>query len=216
MTSPVPDAALALDGGLRLRTLTLEDAGLVAEATRAETSRSPWDACPVGPYGPADARAALRGWQPGRARQVSYGLIGDGRPLAAFGLMFDDDLPAERPDAPGDGPDGAVLGAELAYWVRPENRRRGLALRGVRALTGWAHGAAGLPRLWLEINPADAPSRRLAARAGYLLQRRLARHCRDRRTADPALDTWHDCLIWSHHVDRADTDGRPAPAPAET
>jgi len=44
--------------------------------------------------------------------------------MAALGLMLD-------------GPDSA----ELAYWVRPEQRRRGLASKGVRLVTDWTHRA---------------------------------------------------------------------------
>lgn len=62
------------------------------------------------------------------------------RLLGALGLMID-------------GP----RSAELAYWVRPENRRRGLALRGVGALTRWAHDDLGLDRIWLEIEPGNTP-----------------------------------------------------------
>ena len=82
--------------------------------------------------------------------------------------------------------------------MRPEDRRRGIALRGVQALTAWAHGPAGVPRIWLEIDPDNTPSLRLARRAGYRLERRLPRHCRAWTSDDQAHDTWHDCLIWSH------------------
>ena len=88
--------------------------------------------------------------------------------------------------------------AELAYWVRPEQRRRGIALRTILTLTTWAHTTAGLTRLWLEINPDNTPSLRLAQRAGYRLEQRLPHHCRAWVSDDPEHDTWHDCLIWVH------------------
>jgi len=103
------------------------------------------------------------------------------RLVGALGLMVD-------------GPHSA----ELAYWVRPEQRRRGIALRGVEALTAWAHTTAGLARVWLEINPDNTPSLQLAQRAGYRLEQRLPRHCRDWTKDDPDQDTWHDCIIWVH------------------
>jgi RimJ/RimL family protein N-acetyltransferase len=173
--------AFDVGAGLRLRTLTVRDAGLLVEATGAETARALWDARPAGPYTPAEARAALRAWDPDAGGDVSYGILRDGRLLTALGLM---------PDGPGS--------AELAYWVRPESRRQGLALLGLRALTRWAHHDAGLARIWLEINPANIASLRLAERAGYLYEQRLARHCRTGAGPDPAHDTWHDCLIWAH------------------
>ena len=87
--------------------------------------------------------------------------------------------------------------AELAYWVRPEERGRGLATLGVRLVTGWAH-RTGLARVWLEIEPGNRASSRVAERAGYQFERRLVGHCRSWTHDDPAVDDRHDCLIWSH------------------
>ena len=88
--------------------------------------------------------------------------------------------------------------AELAYWVRPEQRRRGIGVRSVAALTAWAHRGGGLARLWLEIDPANTASLALARRAGYQLEQRLPRHCRAWLADDPDRDQWHDCLIFAH------------------
>jgi len=82
--------------------------------------------------------------------------------------------------------------------VRPEERQRGIAVRAVQAVTAWAHTSAGFARIWLEIDPADLPSLRVARQAGYRLEQRLLRHCRAWQHDDPAQDTWHDCLIWIH------------------
>lgn len=175
-------ADLDLDGR-RLRTLTPDDAPLLVEATAGETGPALWGPRPAGPYSPAQARDALRDWDPAGGRQVSYGVVGDGRLLAALGLMRD-----------GQG------GAELAYWVPPEHRGRGIASRAVRVLTDWAHRDAGVPRLWLETAPDNTASQRLASRAGYRLTERLPRHCRSWACDDPEDDAWHDCLIWEHVV----------------
>lgn len=174
---PVMD--LDLDG-LRVRTLAAGDADLLVEATRAEPGRALWGPHPAGPYSPADASAALRAWE---AEQVSYGVLDGALLVAALGLM---------PSGPGE--------AELAYWVRPERRREGLGRRAVRAVTDWAHAHAGLARVWLEIDPDNAPSRRLAEGAGYRFEERLPRHCRSWLADDPAADAWHDCLIWTHET----------------
>ena len=155
-------------GELRLRTLTTPDAALLVEATRTESAPALWGPRPAGPYSPENARSALQAWDPHRHRQVSSGVL--------------------------DGPHSA----ELAYWVRPEQRRRGIALRSVQALTAWAHTTAGLARAWLEIDPDNTPSLQLARRAGYHLERRLPRHCRAWSSDDPEHDTWHDCLILAH------------------
>lgn len=169
---PVMDVDL---GDLRLRTLTVRDADLLVEATHGETGTAMWGPRPVGAYSPADAAAALREWD--GTSQVSFGLVDDNRLLATVGLMAE---------------------AEIAYWVRPEHRRRGLGVRAVVAVTQWAHERAGLDRVWLEINPANEASRRLAERAGYRFTERLPRHCRAWRSDDPERDEWHDCLIWQH------------------
>jgi [ribosomal protein S5]-alanine N-acetyltransferase len=170
-------------GDLRLRTLTLadEDAALLVEATRAASASALWGPHPAGPYSLEAAGSALQDWDPHHGRKVSFGVLDGPRLVAALGLM---------PDGPHS--------AELAYWVRPEDRRRGIALRSVQALTSWAHTTAGFSRIWLEIDPANTPSLRLAARAGYRLEQRLPRHCRAWRSDDPEQDSWHDCLIWIH------------------
>lgn len=184
-----PMIDLDLDG-LRLRTLTVQDAGLLVEATREESAPALWGPRPEGSYSLQDAQAALLAWDYRSAGQVSYGVLDGSRLVAAVGLM----------------PDGA-RSAELAYWVRPEERRRGLGLRGVRAVTQWAHRDAGLRRVWLEIEPDNAASLRLAERAGYRFDERLPRHCRSWIADDPEQDVWHDCLIWVRDVE--------APGPAE-
>ncbi|TMR00839.1 GNAT family N-acetyltransferase [Actinomadura soli] len=174
-------ADIDLGQGLRLRTLTTQDVDLVVEATGTETAPALWGPHPAGPYTPQDARLALNSWDPAAGRQTSYGMLKDDRLLGALGLMID-------------GPDTA----ELAYWVRPESRRQGLALRGINALTRWTHDELGLERVWLEIDPANTPSLRLADRAGYQYEQRIPHHCRTWTRPDPEHDTWHDCMIWAH------------------
>lgn len=174
-------ADLDLGAGLRLRTLTSRDAELVVQATSTETGRALWAVRPVGPYTLNDAHAALRDWDPDAGTQTSYGIFDKDQLLGALGLM---------PDGPHS--------AELAYWVRPQSRRQGLALRGIHAITRWAHQDAGLTRIWLEINPDNTASQRLAERAGYRYEQRIAHHCRTWTSPEPENDTWHDCLIWAH------------------
>lgn len=169
------------DGDLLLRTLTSQDAPLVVAATAGETSPAFWGPRPAGPYTLEQAVAALADWSPGSDR-VSYGLLRGDRLLAVVGLMRD-------------GRDSA----ELAYWVRPEERGKGLASRALRLLTGWAH-ESGLARLWLEIRPDNAASLRVAERSGYRFQERLPDHCRSWVHDDAARDERHDCLIWVHTV----------------
>jgi RimJ/RimL family protein N-acetyltransferase len=166
-------------GGWRLRTLTVADAPALAGATGAETGRALWGARPVGPYSPAQARTALRSWDLAKDRQTSYGVFDGDRLVAAVGLMLDDEG-----------------GAELAYWVRPEDRRRGVAAWALAAVTERVRRRPELGRLWLEIHPDNVASQGVAARAGYRLTGRLPDHCRSWLSDDPVADQWHDCLIW--------------------
>jgi RimJ/RimL family protein N-acetyltransferase len=169
---------LDLGSGLRLRTLGSGDVDLIVAGTATETAPALWGPRPRGPYSADDAANALGEWA---GSQSSYGLIRDSALVGALGLMR---------DGPGS--------AELAYWVRPENRRQGLALRGIVAITEWAHRDGGLPRVWVEINPDNTASRRLAERAAFLFEQRAKDHCRTWSTDDPATDSRHDCLIFGH------------------
>jgi RimJ/RimL family protein N-acetyltransferase len=148
-----------------VRRLTTADAPLLVEATSKETGRALWDSHPVGPYSLAEARAALARWSD---KDQSFGIFEHNRLVAAVGVM----------------PDGEDS-AELAYWVRPESRGRGLAMEALRHLTIWAHDN-GFRRLWLEIRPDNEASQRVAERAGYTYEQRIPNHCETR-----------DCLIWT-------------------
>ncbi len=185
------DVDLDLGDDLRLRPLAVGDAALLAEATSGEQAPSLWGAHPAGPYSPGDAQAALAAWDPAAAGQFSLGILRGQRLVGAVGLM---------PDSPGS--------IELAYWVRPEERGKGIASRAVAAATLWAHRELAAPRIWLEIEPGNEPSLRLAQRAGYRFEQRISQHCRDWACADAARDSWHDCLIWAHTSDSVPTTAR--------
>jgi RimJ/RimL family protein N-acetyltransferase len=182
------DVDLDLGDDLRLRVLAAVDAALLAEATSREPGRALWGAHPVGPYSLDDARAALAAWDPAAGGQFCLGILRGPRLLGAVGLM---------PDSPGS--------IELAYWVRPEERGRGLASRAVLTATAWAHRELAVPRIWLEVEPGNEPSLRVAQRTGYRFEQRIARHCRDWACEDADRDSWHDCLIWIHTSGNAPT-----------
>ncbi|WP_189934680.1 GNAT family N-acetyltransferase [Streptomyces sulfonofaciens] len=191
------DPDLDLGDGLRLRVLTDEDAALLVEATSGEPARSLWGARPAGPYSLLDGQIALAAWDPGAGDRFSVGVLGGSRLLGAVGLMPDD-----------------CGGIELAYWVRPEERGRGIASRAVGAATRWAHTSLGVSRIWLEIRPGNEPSLRLARRTGYRFEGRLPLHCRDHVHEDAARDTRHDCLIWVHPGEDACGTGTTGRAPS--
>jgi RimJ/RimL family protein N-acetyltransferase len=175
------DPDVNLGDGLHARTLAAGDAPLLVEATSAETEPSLWAGRPLGPYSPRDAQNALSEWDPAARGQFSIGILRGQRLLGAVGLI---------PDTPGS--------IELAYWIRPEERRRGIASRAVPAITSWAHHALGIPRIWLEIDPLNKPSLSLAQRVGYHVEQRLPRHCRDWSSNASEQESWHDCVIWTH------------------
>lgn len=182
------DLDLNLGDGLHTRVLGADDAALLVEATHKETAQSLWTAQPAGPYTLHDAQAALSLWDPAAQGQFSIGILHERRLIGAVGLM---------PDWPGS--------IELAYWIRPEERGRGIASRAVHAVTPWAHRALGATRIWLEINPINEPSLRIAQHVGYHFEQRLPRHCRDWSSEDAEHDTWHDCLIWTHLSEQTPT-----------
>src|SRR5262245_63724388 len=107
---------------MHLRALDMDDAHSLVEATSSESAPALWGPRPAGPYSLDQAQAALVEWDPAGGGQFSIGILRDEQLLGAVGLM---------PDTSGS--------VELAYWVRPEQRGRGIASRAVRATTLWTH-----------------------------------------------------------------------------
>jgi mycothiol synthase len=146
-------AAELTDAVVRLRPLLPGDAADMAAATRAEA-----DAYVLwGPVaGPIDERrAALFVADYERSRQrgqkIAFALL-DGRGGFVGSVL----LIASGHDE-----------AELAYWVRAEARGRGYATRALTLLSDWALGLH-FRRVWLEIEPHNRPSARVAVKAGFL------------------------------------------------
>ncbi|HLJ99084.1 MAG TPA: GNAT family protein [Streptosporangiaceae bacterium] len=188
----LPNVEPALSGGQSLRILVEDDAALLVDATSGESAPALWGPRPAGPYSPDDAAAALAEWDRAAGGQFSVGILEGERLLGAVGVM---------PDGPGS--------AELAYWIRPEDRGRGIATASVRAVARWAGHSLGIARVWLEIRPGNAASLRVAERAGFRFEARLPRHCRDWSADDAEHDSWHDCLIWIYSGDRDQATARP-------
>jgi len=177
---------LDIGSGIHVRALAIKDAAMLVDATSRESAAALWGPRPAGPYSLHDAQAALLAWDPAASGQFSVGILRGQQLLGAVGLM---------PDHSGS--------SELAYWIRPEQRGRGIASRAVSATTLWAYCSLAVPRIWLEIHPGNGPSLRVAQRAGYHFEQRLSQHCRDWVHEDADHDSWHDCLIWAHVGDRA-------------
>ncbi len=56
---------------------------------------------------------------------------------------------------------------EVFYWIAAPARRRGVATRAVKVVTAWAFETLELARVELVVDPANEPSQRVAAAAGF-------------------------------------------------
>jgi RimJ/RimL family protein N-acetyltransferase len=142
------------DGNLVLRPKRLDDVDAITAACQdPEIPR--WTLVPS-PYTRADAEAFLTSSAEEEAAGKSANLLGvdarDGTLLGSFSVMGLD-------REPGYG--------EIGYWVAAEARGRGVATRAVRLLSDWAERELGLTRLEILAHKDNAPSRRVAEKAGF-------------------------------------------------
>lgn len=79
---------------------------------------------------------------------------------------------------------GAV---EIGYWIAEPYRGRGVAAAALALVCGWAPGEFGVDRMTLMIDPANEPSLRTAARAGFEPERRL-------ETAERVGEEWRPMI----------------------
>jgi ribosomal-protein-alanine N-acetyltransferase len=56
---------------------------------------------------------------------------------------------------------------EVGFWLRPQERGRGLVSRAVRLLTTWGFETLGLDRMELTTTPDNGPTRALALKLGF-------------------------------------------------
>jgi [ribosomal protein S5]-alanine N-acetyltransferase len=85
---------------------------------------------------------------------------------------------------------------EAGFWVLPAARGRGVATRALLAATGWLFGEVGLHRIELAHSVDNAPSCRVAERAGFDYEgtmRRQGLHA----------DGWHDMHLHAKLRDTA-------------
>lgn len=149
-----PDPALT-DGTVLLRPWIDADVPAVAEACRDPEITRWIDDIPA-PYTRADARAYVaacrRGWKDGS--------------LWAFAVVDSatDEVVGSCGVAWQDHPHGV---AEIGYWVRAEDRGRGVATRAVRLASVWAFAQGGVQRLQLRADTFNAASQRVAENAGF-------------------------------------------------
>jgi RimJ/RimL family protein N-acetyltransferase len=80
--------------------------------------------------------------------------------------------------------------AHLSYWVLPDARGAGVAVRAARALTAWTLDALGLHRVSLEHSTANVASCRVATKLGFAVEGTL-------RGSALHADGWHDMHVHS-------------------
>lgn len=149
-----PDPPLS-DGVVTLRPWTDADVPAVAEACRdPEIAR--WIDDIPSPYTRADARAYVaacrRGWKDGSLWAFAVVDAASGEVVGSCGVAWQDQ------------PHGV---AEIGYWVRAEDRGRGVATRAVRLASEWAFDKGGVQRLQLRADAENTASRRVAEGAGF-------------------------------------------------
>ncbi len=150
------------DGDLVLRPKRLEDVDAITAA--CEDPEIPrWTRVPS-PYTPEDARQflAIAAREAASGDGVALAVTeGDDRLIGTVGLM--------------DVRDGT---GEIGYWIAAEARGRGAAARATVLLRDWAHAELGLHTIEVLPHRDNAPSRRVAERAGFTKTgetRRIAR-----------------------------------------
>lgn len=81
--------------------------------------------------------------------------------------------------------------AEIAYWVLPESRGRGVAVRAAIAATAWGHDRLGIHRILLQHSTLNPASCSVAQRAGYVVEGTA-------RQQDLLVDGRHDMHQHAH------------------
>lgn len=150
---PIPDPPLT-DGDLLLRYRRESDVhALVAALQDPEISR--WTRVPF-PYTEADAREFLTASEEQRLAGLHLNLLvtdtSSAALLGAVGLMR---------------AEGAPDVGEMGYWTARAARGRNVCPRAVVLLRDWGTRALGLRRVEALIDTANAPSQRVAEKAGF-------------------------------------------------
>src|SRR5262245_52427660 len=137
-----------------IRPYRLHDAAALAEAVRESVPElRPWMPWCHPDYSVDDSRSWLEAQVAAFARRAGFQLAivaPDGQLLGGCGLNQLDPL---------------NFRANLGYWVRSGQTRRGVATAAVRLLRAWAFANTDLVRLELVIASGNAPSHRVAEKA---------------------------------------------------
>jgi RimJ/RimL family protein N-acetyltransferase len=164
MVAP-PDPPLC-DDLVMLRPWTPADIPAIAAACGDDEIATWLDQIPQ-PYTEDDARfyvaASRQGWRAGSELSFAITDAATGDVLGSIGVR--------RLGGLDEGT------AEIGYWVKREARGRGVATAALRLASRWALSEAGIERLQLRADAENAPSQRVAERAGFVREGVL-RSCR--------------------------------------
>ena len=177
MVTP-PDPPIR-DEVVSLRPWTTADVPAIAAACADEAIATWLDQIPQ-PYTEDDARfyvaAAREGWRTGSELTFAIEDAATGDVLGSIGVR--------RLGGLDEGT------AEIGYWVKREARGRGVATAALRLASRWALSEAGVERLQLRADTDNAPSLRVAERAGFVREgvlRACRFNARRNRRADFAI-----------------------------
>lgn len=150
---PLPDPRL-VDGEVSLRPWALGDASALSAAW-ADAEVACWTGVP-----PVRDEAGAARWIAGDEHRRSSGMSLDlvidvgGAVVGEVGLTGLQD--------------GRGVG-EVGWWIGPDHRARGLAVRAVRLVAAWALGPLGVEVLEARCHPDNPASGGVAERAGFTL-----------------------------------------------
>ena len=152
---PLPDPPLT-DGAVRLRPAADADVRAVYEACQ-DPAIQRFTFVPV-PYTIEHARDWVASAPQARASGSALSLViadaDDGALVGTVGLLR---------------PDWEHRTVEIGYWVAPWGRGDGAAARAVALLAPWAIRELGFARVACDVDADNAASRRVAERAGFVL-----------------------------------------------
>jgi RimJ/RimL family protein N-acetyltransferase len=155
VTRSIPTGDLS-EGAVTLRPWRLDDAPALVLRINDAAVATFLDQVPQ-PYEHVDAVAYLtgckEGWRTGTSSNFAVCVGGIDGPAGSVGIRWSEI-------------DEGV--AEIGYWVAAEARGRGVATTAARLAARWAFGAEPrLERLQLRADVENAPSNRVAAKAGF-------------------------------------------------
>jgi RimJ/RimL family protein N-acetyltransferase len=149
-----PEPPLA-DEVVTLRPWRADDAPAIAAVLDGDPEITHWLDMVPQPYGLEEAHqyvaACRRGWEEGAGASFAILDAADGSVAGSIGIRLD--LPAGV--------------AETGYWVARAARGRGVATHALRLAAAWILAVPGVERLQLRADALNAPSQRVAEKAGF-------------------------------------------------